>query len=267
MLDESLTNHVALVTGASSGLGRAIALKLSAAGAAVVCADLQESSVPGGYDADIDTTTVDLIRRNGGDACFTKVDVRHSGEVRAAIAAGVAEFGRLDILVNSAGINRLSLIGDASEDDYDLEMDINAKGTWLFCKYGIEQMQRQKRLSEKLQGRIVNIASLAGMIGLPNCSVYSQSKASVIGLTRALAIEYAKSGITVNAIAPGVIQTSMSRKGLDDPEHRQQLEAATPVGFFGIPNDIARAALFLAADEAGFITGHTLPVDGGFGVP
>lgn len=266
MLFESLENHVALVTGASSGLGRATALKLSGAGAAVVCADLQQASVPGGCETDVDTSTVDLIQRNDGKACFVQVDVRESTQVQAAVATAVERFGRLDVLVNSAGVNRNIPIIDAGEDDYDLEMDINAKDTWLCCKYGIKQMLSQDPLSEISRGRIINFTSLAGLVGMPNNSVYSQSKASVIGLTQALAIEHAKSGITVNAIAPGAIQTAMSRKGLEDPEMRPHLEVATPVGFFGIPNDIARAVLFFATDEARFITGQTLPVDGGFGV-
>ena len=263
--DESLNQHVALVTGASSGLGRAIALRLSGAGAAVVCADLQPGSVPGGYESDLDLTTVELIRKRGGQASFAETDVRNAEAVRKAVSVAVAEYGRLDILVNSAGMNRLGSIVESTEQDYDLEMDVNAKGTWLCCKFAIEQMLSQEPLSEQSRGRIVNLASLAGLAGMHNASVYSQSKASVIGLTRALAIEYAKEGITVNAIAPGPIQTAMSRVGLDDPEMRPQLEAATPVGRFGVPEEIARAVFFLAADEAGFITGHTLPVDGGWG--
>ena len=145
----------------------------------------------------------------------------------------------------------------------NFEMGVNAKGTWLCCRYGIQQMLDQEPIHELVRGRIVNFASVAGLKGMPNSSMYSQAKTSVIGLTRALAIEYCQSGITVNAIAPGLVQTGMSRKGFDDPELAAHLIAATPTGRHGIPTDVSRAVLFLATDEAGFLTGHTLPVDGG----
>lgn len=263
-LIETLEGHVALVTGASSGLGRASALRLSAAGAAVVCADLKASAHETGYDADIDVGTVDLIRRNGGDACFVKADVRNAEDVQNAVSTAVKGFGRLDILVNCAGVYQgMKRIVDNTEDHFDFEMDINAKGTWLGCKYSIEQMMKQSPLSESARGRIVNFTSIAGLSGQPFASMYCQSKASVIGLTRALAVEWGKEGITVNAIAPGTIPTAATRVGTEDPETLQRLQQATPVGRFGEHCDVARAVHFLAADEAGFITGHTLSIDGG----
>ena len=261
---ESLRDHVALVTGSSSGIGRATALELSAAGAAIVCGDLRPAPRPDGYESEINVETVELIQREGGRACFVEMDVRDSGAVQSAIEVAAREFGRLDILVNCAGVygSQKSIL-EATEQDYDFEMGVNAKGTWLCCKYGIQQMLDQEPIHELVRGRIVNFASVAGLNGMPNSSMYSQAKASVIGLTRALAIEYGQSGITVNAIAPGLVQTGMSREGFDNPELAAHLIAATPTGRHGLPTDVSRAVLFLATDEAGFLTGHTLPVDGG----
>ena len=264
MINESLKKHVALVTGASSGIGRAIALQLAEAGADVVCADLQSSAIKTGFEADIETDTVELIKQSGGNACFVKTDVLDPNAVQAAVKIAVDQFGRLDVMVNCAGVwGQQDTICEMSEKDYDFQMGVNAKGVWLCCKYGIEQMMNQEPLTENIRGRIINVSSLAGIKGMINSSAYSQSKASVIGVTRSLAVEWAKSGITVNGIAPGLIQTAMAREGFDDPETRERIISATPVGRHGMPADIARAVLFLAADEAGFITGHTLPVDGG----
>ena len=264
---ESLENHVALVTGASSGLGRAIALKLSAAGAAIVCADLQPSAVEGGYEQDIDKNTADLINQDGGSACYVKLDVRDASAVQEAVATAVDTFGRLDILVNNAGTVVSKNILDMTESDYDLQMDVNAKGTWLCCKYAIAQMIKQQPISDKARGRIINLSSQAGLMGAANVAVYSQSKSSVIGLTRSLAVEWASEQITVNAIAPGPIETSMHRNSLATIEDAEQrLLSLVPANRFGDVEEIARAAYFLATDEAGFITGHTLPVDGGASV-
>lgn len=164
---EQLQDRVALVTGAASGMGRATALALAARGAALMCTDIRKSAKGEGYEADVDVDTDDLIRRNGGKAEYRRCDVSAALDVEAAVAAAVEQFGRLDIMVNNAGIfTKLETIIDQSEADYDLTMTINAKGAWLGSKYALRQMIAQEPLTSGLRGRIINIASVGGELGL-----------------------------------------------------------------------------------------------------
>lgn len=259
-----LDERVALVTGASSGMGRAIALALADDGAAVMCADLQRGAKPDGYEPDLQFDTSALIQRNGGRAAYSKCDVSRLEEMEATVAATVAEFGRLDILVNNAGIfTQVETIIDQSEQDYDLTMAVNAKSVWLGCKFALRQMMTQAPLPCGTRGRIVNIASAAGVIGLPLEPAYCASKGAVVALTRQLAIDFGPHHINVNAIMPGVIQTAMTRGALDDPVIGARFRQDTPFPRVGAARDVAATAAFLASDDAEFINGAAIAVDGG----
>lgn len=218
-----------------------------------------------GFEADLAVDTDEAIRARGGKARFVLCDVTKATDVANIIDEAVSEFGRLDIFVNNAGIfTKMDTIVDQSEEDYDLTMAVNAKGTWLGCKYAIGQMMPQELPPSCVRGRIINIASVAAMAGANNEPAYCASKGAVTALTRQIAIDFGKQGININAIMPGVIKTSMIRSALDDPGISARFHEWTPFMRIGEPADVASATAFLASDEASFITGVSLPVDGGF---
>jgi NAD(P)-dependent dehydrogenase (short-subunit alcohol dehydrogenase family) len=260
-----LQDRVALVTGAASGMGRATALALAARGAAVMCTDIRKSAKGEGYETDIEVDTDDLIRRDGGKADFRTCDVSAALDVEAAVAAAVEQFGRLDIMVNNAGIfTKLETIIDQSEADYDLTMTINAKGAWLGCKYALSQMIAQDPLASGLRGRIINIASVGGELGLGGEPAYCASKGAVLALTRQLAVDFGPQHINVNAIMPGVIRTAMTREPMSDDAMVAGLQQITPFPRLGTAGDVGGTAAFLASDEAAFINGVAIAVDGGW---
>ncbi|HEY7492479.1 MAG TPA: SDR family oxidoreductase [Candidatus Tectomicrobia bacterium] len=246
-----LSGKVALVTGGGSGIGQATALAFAREGARVVVADVIAA---GGAE------TVTRIQQAGGEATFVKTDVSQATEVEALIAATVATYGRLDCAHNNAGIEGTqALTADYPEADWDRVIAVNLKGVWLCLKYELQQMQRQG------QGAIVNTASIAGLVGAHRIPAYVASKHGVVGLTKAAALEYAKAGIRVNAVCPGVIRTPMVERLFFSrhPRAEARLTAFEPIGRLGTPEEVAAAVVWLCSDATSFITGHTLAVDGG----
>jgi len=245
-----LGDKVALVTGGGSGIGRATALAFAREGAKVVVADVV---VAGGAE------TVARIQQAGGKAIFVKTDVSQATEVGALIATTIATYGRLDCAHNNAGIEGVeALTADYPEADWDRVISINLKGVWLCMKYELPQMQWQGG------GAIVNTASIAGLVGAHRMSAYVASKHAVAGLTKTAALEYAKAGIRVNAVCPGVIRTPMVERIFSrHPRAETRLTALEPTGRLGTPEEVAEAVVWLCSDAASFVTGHMLAVDGG----
>jgi len=243
-----VTGKVALVTGSSSGIGRASALAFAREGAQVVVSDV---SVAGGEE------TVRLIQQAAGEAVFVKADVSQPAEVEALIAKTVETYGRLDCAHNNAGIaGRTARVADDTEENWDQILAINLKGVWLCMKYEIPAMLQHGG------GAIVNTASDAGLIGLRRAGAYVASKHGVVGLTKTAALEYAKAGIRVNAVCPGPIDTPMLQQA--SGRVIEQMAAAQPNGRLGKPEEIAEAAMWLCSGAASFVTGHPMPVDGGY---
>jgi 3-oxoacyl-[acyl-carrier protein] reductase len=248
-ISTNLDGQVALVTGAGRGLGRAIAQTLATAGAKIACIDVNVESL---------AETVAAIRTPGGTAEPIPCDVTDSNRVGEVVDAVVNLWGKLDILVNNAGITRDNVIVRMKDDQWDAVININLRGTFLFTRAAARPMMKARR------GRIINVASVSGLMGNPGQANYSASKAGVIGLTRTIARELAGRSITVNAVAPGFIATDMTAKLSD--EVRQEVLKQIPLGRMGDPQDVADAVLFLASDAAAFITGHVLTIDGGLTV-
>ena len=246
-MQNTLTGKVALVTGASRGIGRAIALKLAAEGAAVVINYHGSMEKAKEVKAEIES--------DGGIAEIMQCNVADYQATEAMIRKVTDDFGRLDILVNNAGITRDGLLMKMSEEDYDTVLDTNLKGTFHCIRFAARQMLRQRG------GRIINLSSVSGILGNAGQANYSASKAGVIGLTKSAARELASRGITVNAVAPGFIETDMT--AVLSESVQQNIQAQIPLGHFGKPEDVAAAAAFLASEEAGYITGQVLCVDGG----
>jgi len=241
-----LSNQIAVVTGAGRGIGRAIALKFASEGADVVCVS---------RTAENSEKVALEIRALGRRAWAHAVDVSDAAAVAAAAAAIVAETGRVDILVNNAGVTRDGLLMRMDETDWDTVLDTNLKGAFLFTKGFTRTFIKQR------SGRILNVASVIGLMGNAGQANYSASKAGLIGFTKSMARELATRGVTVNALAPGFIETDMTA-GLND-EIRADLLKRIPLNTFGQAEDVAAAALFLASPAARYITGQVLTVDGG----
>jgi NAD(P)-dependent dehydrogenase (short-subunit alcohol dehydrogenase family) len=246
-----LTGKVALVTGASSGIGRASALAFGREGAKVVVADIVAE---GGEE------TVSLIKKAGGEALFVRAEVSKAAEVAALINTAVATYGRLDCAHNNAGIEGAAATTvECTEENWDRIIAINLKGVWLCMKYEIPQMLKQGG------GAIVNTASGAGLVGVPRSGGYVASKHGVVGLTKTAALEYAKLGIRVNAVCPGPIDTPMlQRIGSRRPQIVEKIAAAGPMRRLGKPEEIAEAVVWLCSEAASFVTGQAMPVDGGY---
>jgi NAD(P)-dependent dehydrogenase (short-subunit alcohol dehydrogenase family) len=241
---------VALITGGTSGIGRDAAVLFAKGGAKV--------AVTGRRPAE-GQETVRLARAAGGEAIFIQGDVSKSSDVREMIKKVVDTYGRLDVAFNNAGVEgKWMPITDLPEEQFDEVTAINVKGVWLCLKYEMQQMLKQGG-----GGAIVNMSSVAGLMGSAGASVYVASKHAVIGLTRTVALEGAKSGIRVNAVCPAVIETPMAERAFSDPAVNKRVLSMHPVGRFGKPMEIAEAVLWLCSDKSSFMTGHFIVLDGG----
>jgi NAD(P)-dependent dehydrogenase (short-subunit alcohol dehydrogenase family) len=248
-MSNGFSGKVALVTGGTSGIGKATAIAFARAGAKVVLTGRREKE---------GAQVVDEIKKADGDAAFVRGDVAKDADVKAMVDFAIKKFGRLDIAFNNAGVEWMGPVEKATEAEYRRIFDINVWGVLNSMRHEIPFMLKNGG------GAIVNTSSVAGHIGLPQVSVYIASKHAVEGLTKSVALEFAKQNIRINAIAPGVIQTEMFDRFAGEDETRDQLRAITPVGRFGASEEIAAAVLYLASDDAKFTTGTSLVVDGGF---
>jgi NAD(P)-dependent dehydrogenase (short-subunit alcohol dehydrogenase family) len=247
-----LRDKVALITGAGAGIGRAAALLFARAGARVAAAD---------RDGETGRAVAEEIRTAGGEAVFVLVDVAESASVRAAVEAVVAQFGRLDILFNNAGIVLGGTAETTEEGDWERTMAVNVRSVFLGCKYALPIMREQGG------GVIVNTASVAGLAGVRDRAAYSASKAAVVGLTKSIAIDYVGENIRANCICPGTVDTPSLHQRIaatgDAVAGRQAFIARQPMGRLGTAEEIAQLALYLASDESGYMTGSAVVIDGG----
>jgi 3-oxoacyl-[acyl-carrier protein] reductase len=242
----TLSGRVALVTGASQGIGQACALKLAAAGATVALAARNEEKL---------SAVASDVRSKGGNAAVVPMDVANEDQIKSAIKAILGQFGKVDILVNNAGITRDQLVMRMKRADWDAVLQTNLTSAYLCIQQVMPSMLKQR------WGRIINVTSVFGQIGQAGQANYASSKAGLIGLTMAIAREIATRNITCNAVAPGFIETGMTSVLSDD--FKQNALKAIPLGRVGTPEDVAHAVCFLASEEASYITGHVLNVNGG----
>jgi NAD(P)-dependent dehydrogenase (short-subunit alcohol dehydrogenase family) len=264
-MSRRLEGQIAIVTGSSSGNGRAIAVALAREGATILCSDLRPTALAAGYEKDLEVPTHEAIMRAGGKADYHPADASKAADVEALVARAVALYGRLDIMVNNAGVFAgVHTILDETEEQYDFTMNVNAKGVWLGCKYAIGQMMKQTPRADGTRGRIINIASIGGLVGLALEPAYCASKGAVVNLTRQLAVDFSPHRINVNAICPGFLATAMVRPFLEDKAANETLHALTPYPRLGTPEDVAKSAVFLASDDAEWIAGSMITLDGAF---
>jgi glucose 1-dehydrogenase len=258
MTSSRLADRTIVVTGGSSGLGRAMSLAFAAHGADVIVADVRRAPREGGEPTDA------LIAARGGRGLFLEADAGRWEDIDAVVGAAVERFGRLDVMVNNAvvaGRHSKGLL-ETDEADWDAIMDVGLRGVFLCCKRAIAQMLTQETRNEA-RGRVINLSSQHGMVGTPGHVAYCAAKGGVVNLTRQLAVDFGPRGVLVNAIAPGKILTAP----LDEPDTEEILaysRARTPFSRLGRPEDVAAAAVFLASDESTYISGTNLLVDGGW---
>jgi cyclopentanol dehydrogenase len=243
-----LENKVAFITGGARGMGAVEAKLFAQEGAKVVIADVLEEE---------GRKTEAEISEAGGECLFVRLDVTSEAEWQQAVADTVARFGKLDILINNAGIYRTHRVEETTVEEWDQVLDINGKGVFLGTKHAIPEMRKAGG------GSIINISSVAGLVGSQESSAYNASKGAVRLLTKSTAVQYAREGIRANSIHPGTIETLMTAEMLSQEAYRQDRLDRTPLGRLGQPEDVAFGALYLASDEASFVTGSELVIDGG----
>ncbi|MEW6474998.1 MAG: glucose 1-dehydrogenase [Actinomycetota bacterium] len=244
-----LTGRVAVVTGASRGIGRAVALALADAGADVAVAARSA--------ADLDDTAA-AVRKAGRRALAVRTDVARAADVEALMSRTVDEFGRLDVLVNNSGIGEPHRALDTTEEVWDRHLDVNAKGTFLCCQAAARHMLAQG------SGKIINVTSIFALKGVPNYAAYSASKAAIVGLTRALAVEWAGDGLQVNAVAPGYLATDINAEARADPDRLANLVRSVPARRIAEPDEIGPLIVYLASSASDYMTGAILTFDGGW---
>jgi NAD(P)-dependent dehydrogenase (short-subunit alcohol dehydrogenase family) len=245
-----LQDKVALITGGTTGIGRDTAVLFAKHGAKVVITGRRE--IEG-------NETINMVRNAGGDGLFLKGDVSKSSDVQSLVHKTVERFGRIDLAFNNAGIEgQWKPILEQSEEEWDAVIAINLKGTWLCLKYEIQQM-----LQQGTGGAIVNMSSVAGLMGFAGAEPYIASKHGVIGLTRTVALEFAAKSIRVNAVCPAVIETAMSDRAFGHPEVNKRVLALHPLGRFGKSAEVAEAVLWLCSEKSSFMTGQYIVLDGG----
>jgi NAD(P)-dependent dehydrogenase (short-subunit alcohol dehydrogenase family) len=247
--DFNFENKVVLITGGSSGIGRATALLFARHGAKVVIGDVNSRG----------KETVDAIKRDKGEATFVQTDVGNAEQMQNLVTAAVGTYGGLNCAFNNAGVlPPMALLADTEESTFDRTFEVDVKGVFLAMKYEIQHMLKAGG------GVIVNNASIAGLIAERGISAYVAAKHAVIGLSKAAGVEYVGQGIRINTVAPGLVQTPMTKAWYDDPEMRKFFTANTPIGRFAQPQEIANMVLFLCSDRASFAAGQTFVVDGGY---
>lgn len=248
-MERIFSNKVAIVTGGSFGIGRAAAILFAQKGAKVAIVDCVE-----------DNETLNTIKSSGGDAIFIKCDTSNEAEVKSMVEKTISTYGRLDFAFNNAGIEGIPAIThECTTENWNRVMGVNLTGVWLCMKYQIPEMLKQNK------GSIVNTSSVAGLVGFQSSPAYVASKHALNGLTKTAALEYAKMGIRVNSVCPGVIKTPMvDRFTGKKKEVEQQFESMEPVGRMGQPEEVAEATCWLCSDNASFVTGINMPVDGGW---
>ncbi|MFH1774962.1 MAG: 3-oxoacyl-ACP reductase family protein [Methanobacteriota archaeon] len=242
-----LTGKVAIVTGASRGLGRAMAVGLAGAGANVVVTDVLDTS-----------ETVEEIKKLGGKAIGIKADVSKKGDVERMVQQTIEKFGRVGILVNNAGIFRMAPAEAMKEEDWDKVIAVNLKGQFLCAQEVGKRMIKQK------SGKIINMASVAGKLAFAQSAAYNASKAGIILMTKTLAVEWGKYNIQVNAICPGVFATAMTENFLKDKNFLQMIKTRVPLARYGEPEELVGAVIYLASNASDYMTGHALVIDGGW---
>ncbi|KAI5359802.1 putative short-chain dehydrogenase/reductase SDR, NAD(P)-binding domain superfamily [Septoria linicola] len=255
------------ITGAASGIGRATAFAYAKEGAKVVCADIRETTRYEGSSEE-NGTTVERIRDLGGSAMFAKVDVTKPESVEGVVEAAVKEFGRLDVMFNNAGVSleakKFRPVWEIPLDVWQGTQDVNSTGVFLGTKYAVQQMLRQTPHASGDRGWIINTASILAYVGADHTAAYCASKGAVLNFTRAAALDCAPHRIHVNGLAPGYTESSMTGPLWQDAVAKGKLFGKHPFRGLGQPEDLARAAVFLASEDAQWVTGHTLPVEGGY---
>lgn len=250
MVSKDLLNKVALITGGTTGIGRDTAVLFAKHGARVVVSGRREAE---------GKETIALVKAAGGEGIFVQSDISKSTDVQSLVKKTVDTYGRLDVAFNNAGVEgQLGPLTEQTEENWDYVHNINLKGLWLSLKYEVQQMLKQGG-----GGAIVNMSSVAGLIGAAGLGVYIASKHGVLGLTKSAALEYAPQGIRVNAVCPAVIETAMADRAFGDPSVAKAMLALHPLGRFGKPMEIAEAVLWMCSEKSSFMTGHEIVLDGG----